>query len=175
MRKESFSLETFVRFMLFMKIKRGKEVELIDKYSVLTKQIFYNDDREGTTVKWINDGNMIDDLDDKRMETDCYAFSLFQISARDLPGADQSGFNDPYMRLFLLPEVDARKRETNVHPNEGNPFFDEHFKFPVSQEDLVEKIITLQVILFKFDFPGFLGSATAIQTKAKQKPWLADR
>lgn len=72
--------------------------------------------------------------------------SLF--TARELPGPDQSGFNDPYIRIFLTPEVDARKRETNIHPNEANPFFDEHFKFPVSQEDLKEKIITLQVRKF---------------------------
>ncbi|ODN01498.1 Synaptotagmin-1, partial [Orchesella cincta] len=68
------------------------------------------------------------------------------IEARDLPGADQSGFNDPYIRIFLTPEVDTRKRETNVRPNEANPYFDEQFKFPVSQEDLTEKIITLQVL-----------------------------
>jgi len=76
------------------------------------------------------------------------------VSARDLPGADQSGFNDPYIRIFLTPEVDTRKRETNVRPNEANPYFDEQFKFPVSQEDLTEKIITLQVSYY--DSHGWL-------------------
>jgi len=65
--------------------------------------------------------------------------------AHDLAGSDQGGFNDPYIRLYLTPEVDTRKRQTNIHRNDPNPFFDEHFKFPVSQDDLKEKSLTLQV------------------------------
>jgi hypothetical protein len=45
----------------------------------------------------------------------------------------------------MSPEVDARKRQTNIHRNDPNPFFDEHFKFPVSQDELKEKILILQV------------------------------
>jgi Ca2+-dependent lipid-binding protein len=65
--------------------------------------------------------------------------------AHDLAKGDHGGFNDPYIRLFISPEVDNRKRETNTHRNESNPFFDEHFKFPVSQEDMKEKVLLLQV------------------------------
>ncbi len=68
--------------------------------------------------------------------------------AHDLAGSSQGGFNDPYIRIFISPEVDSRKRQTNIHRNEPNPYFDEHFKFPVSQEDLKEKVLILQVRFF---------------------------
>lgn len=55
------------------------------------------------------------------------------------------------MRLSLLPEVDNRKRQTSIHRNDPNPFFDQHFKFPVSHEDLQDKILLLQV----FDYDRF--------------------
>lgn len=67
------------------------------------------------------------------------------IAAHDLAGSDQGGFNDPYVRLSLLPEVDNRSRQTPVHRNDPNPFFDQHFKFPVSHDDLSEKTLLLQV------------------------------
>ena len=75
-----------------------------------------------------------------------YFYVIFMMAiAHDLAGSDQGGFNDPYIRLFLTPEVDGRKRQTSTHRNDPNPFFDEHFKFPVSQEDLKEKTLILQV------------------------------
>lgn len=67
------------------------------------------------------------------------------IEAHDLAGSDQGGFNDPYVKLTLSPEVDARKRQTSIFRDNPNPFFDEHFKFPVSYEELQEKILVLQV------------------------------
>lgn len=67
------------------------------------------------------------------------------VPAQDLAGSGQGGFNDPYVRLSLSPEVDSRKRQTTIHRNNPNPFFDEHFKFPVSHEDLKEKSLVLQV------------------------------
>ncbi|KAK7867767.1 hypothetical protein R5R35_002266 [Gryllus longicercus] len=73
------------------------------------------------------------------------------IEAHDLAGSDQGGFNDPYVRLSLWPAVDARKRQTAIHRNEPNPFFDEHFKFPVSHEELQDKTLVLQV----FDYDRF--------------------
>ncbi|KAI4484076.1 hypothetical protein M0804_007532 [Polistes exclamans] len=57
------------------------------------------------------------------------------IEAHDLAGSDQGGFNDPYVKLTLSPEVDARKRQTPIHRNDPNPFFDQHFKFPVFDYD----------------------------------------
>lgn len=41
--------------------------------------------------------------------------------------------------------MDTRKRQTSIHRNEQNPVFDEQFKFPVSQDDLKEKTLILQV------------------------------
>jgi Ca2+-dependent lipid-binding protein len=71
----------------------------------------------------------------------CYIFFL----AHDLAGSEQGGFNDPYVRLSLQPEVDSRKRQTAIHRNDPNPFFDENFKFPVSMDDLTNKTLVLQV------------------------------
>lgn len=68
-----------------------------------------------------------------------------------MAGIDQGGFNDPYVRLSLLPEVDSRKRQTAIHRNDPNPFFDQHFKFPVSHDDLQSKALVLQV----FDYDRF--------------------
>lgn len=65
--------------------------------------------------------------------------------AHDLAGSEQGGFNDPYVRLSLQPEVDSRKRQTAIHRNDPNPFFDETFKFPVSMDDLQNKTLVLQV------------------------------
>ncbi|CAH0759040.1 unnamed protein product [Diatraea saccharalis] len=82
------------------------------------------------------------------------------IEAHDLAGYEAGGFNDPYVRVSLLPEVDTRVRQTPVHRNEANPFFDQHFKFPVSHDDLGDKTLLLQV----FDYDRFsrnevMGSA----------------
>lgn len=73
------------------------------------------------------------------------------IEAHDLRGSDEGGFSDPYVRVSLLPGVDSRKRQTSVHRNEVNPFFDEHFKFPVTHEELQAKELLLQV----FDYDRF--------------------
>ncbi|CAG5010142.1 unnamed protein product [Parnassius apollo] len=82
------------------------------------------------------------------------------IEAHDLAGYEAGGFNDPYVRVSLLPEVDTRVRQTPVHRNEANPFFDQHFKFPVSHDELGDKTLLLQV----FDYDRFsrnevMGSA----------------
>ncbi|XP_065350081.1 synaptotagmin-5 isoform X2 [Cloeon dipterum] len=78
-------------------------------------------------------------------------FTVHLIEAHDLAGSDQGGFNDPYVKLALVPEVDNRKRQTSIHRNDPNPFFDETFKFPVSMDDLQSKELVLQV----FDFDRF--------------------
>ncbi|XP_060800824.1 synaptotagmin-5 [Amyelois transitella] len=82
------------------------------------------------------------------------------IEAHDLAGYEAGGFNDPYVRVSLMPEVDTRVRQTPVHRNEANPFFDQHFKFPVSHDELGDKTLLLQV----FDYDRFsrnevMGSA----------------
>ncbi|XP_060532007.1 synaptotagmin-5-like [Cylas formicarius] len=73
------------------------------------------------------------------------------IEAHDLAGSDQGGFNDPYVRLAIVPEVDTRKRQTAIHRNDPNPLFNQLFKFPVSHEELKSKCLLLQV----FDYDRF--------------------
>ena len=74
------------------------------------------------------------------------------IEAHNLAGSEQGGFNDPYVKLTLSPEVDARKRQTPIHRNDPNPCFDQHFKFPVSHEELQDKTLLLQVRYIIFFF-----------------------
>ncbi|XP_050300266.1 synaptotagmin-5 isoform X2 [Anthonomus grandis grandis] len=78
-------------------------------------------------------------------------FVVHLIEAHDLAGSEQGGFNDPYVRLILTPEVDNRKRQTNIHRNDANPVFNDIFKFPVSHEELKSKSLLLQV----FDYDRF--------------------
>lgn len=59
---------------------------------------------------------------------------------------EDGGFRDPYVRLLLEPEVDKRKRQTLIHRGETNPYFDQHFKFPVSRDQLQGKELILQVL-----------------------------
>ncbi|XP_070169698.1 synaptotagmin-5 isoform X2 [Polyergus mexicanus] len=86
-----------------------------------------------------------------RYDFDKSDLDVHLIEAHDLAGSDQGGFNDPYVKLSLSPEVDSRKRQTQIHRNDPNPFFDQHFKFPVSYEELQEKTLVLQV----FDYDRF--------------------
>lgn len=48
--------------------------------------------------------------------------------------------------MLLLPEVDNRKRQTSIHRGEVHPYFDQHFKFPVSRDQLQGKELILQVL-----------------------------
>lgn len=47
---------------------------------------------------------------------------------------------------MLQPDVDSRKRQTHIHRGESNPYFDQHFKFPVSRDQLQGKELVLQVL-----------------------------
>lgn len=81
------------------------------------------------------------------------------IEANELAGSDAGGFNDPYVKLSLSPEVDARKRQTPIHRNEPNPLFDQQFKFPVSHEELQDKTLLLQVLDYdRFSRNDVVGS-----------------
>ncbi|XP_017754708.1 PREDICTED: synaptotagmin-5 [Eufriesea mexicana] len=81
------------------------------------------------------------------------------IEAHDLAGSDQGGFNDPYVKLTLSPEVDSRKRQTQIYRNESNPFFDQQFKFPVSNDELQDKTLVLQVLDYdRFSRNNIVGS-----------------
>lgn len=45
--------------------------------------------------------------------------------------------------------MDGRKRETAIRRGEAHPYFDEHFKFPVSRDQLSGRTLVLQV--FDYD------------------------
>lgn len=81
------------------------------------------------------------------------------IEAHDLAGSDQGGFHDPYVKLTLSPEVDSRKRQTQIYRNETNPFFDQQFKFPVSNDELQDRTLVLQVLDYdRFSRNDIVGS-----------------
>lgn len=71
------------------------------------------------------------------------------ITAHNLSSNEEGGFRDPYVRLSLHPEVDGRKRETAIHRGEEHPYFNEHFKWPVSRDQLNGRELVLQV--FDYD------------------------
>ncbi|XP_023245463.1 synaptotagmin-5 [Copidosoma floridanum] len=73
---------------------------------------------------------------------------VYLIKGENIPSSDHGGFNDPYIKLTLSPEVDARKRQTPVWSHEPNPHFDQHFKFPVSHDELQDKTLIVQVLDF---------------------------
>ncbi|XP_055383643.1 synaptotagmin-5 [Condylostylus longicornis] len=82
-----------------------------------------------------------------RIKYDHHLFDLtvHLIEAHNLCPIDEGGFRDPYVRLMLIPEVDQRKRQTSIYRGESNPYFDQHFKFPVSRDQLSGKELVLQV------------------------------
>ncbi|KAH8294367.1 hypothetical protein KR054_011708 [Drosophila jambulina] len=83
-----------------------------------------------------------------RVKYDYHLFDLtvHLIEAHNLSPIEEGGFRDPYVRLMLQPEVDSRKRQTHIHRGESNPYFDQHFKFPVSRDQLQGKELILQVL-----------------------------
>uniref|UniRef100_A0A1A9WE84 C2 domain-containing protein n=1 Tax=Glossina brevipalpis TaxID=37001 RepID=A0A1A9WE84_9MUSC len=83
-----------------------------------------------------------------RIKYDYHLFDLtvHLIEAHNLCPIEEGGFRDPYVRLFLEPEVDKRKRQTIIHRGQSNPYFDQHFKFPVSRDQLQGKELILQVL-----------------------------
>ncbi|XP_037939867.1 synaptotagmin-5 [Teleopsis dalmanni] len=83
-----------------------------------------------------------------RVKYDYHLFDLtvHLIEAHNLCPIEEGGFRDPYVRLMLQPEVDNRKRQTHIHHGESNPYFDQHFKFPVSRDQLQGKELILQVL-----------------------------
>ncbi|XP_062131140.1 synaptotagmin-11 isoform X1 [Drosophila sulfurigaster albostrigata] len=83
-----------------------------------------------------------------RVKYDYHLFDLtvHLIEAHNLSPIEEGGFRDPYVRLMLQPDVDNRKRQTHIHRGESNPYFDQHFKFPVSRDQLQGKELVLQVL-----------------------------
>ena len=52
------------------------------------------------------------------------------IQATDLPAMDMGGVSDPYVKVYLIPELKGQKKfETKVHRKTLNPFFNQAFEF----------------------------------------------
>lgn len=81
-----------------------------------------------------------------KYDSNLFDLTVHLIEAHNLCPSDEGGFRDPYVRLMLHPEVDQRKRQTAIHRRETHPYFDQHFKFPVSRDQLQGKELILQVL-----------------------------
>ena len=78
-------------------------------------------------------------------DSKCSDLQIHLIEAHDLCPFEEGGFREVYVRLELKPEIDQRKRETNIFRFDTNPYFNQHFKFPVSRDQLSEKELILLV------------------------------
>lgn len=78
-------------------------------------------------------------------DSKCSDLQIHLIEAHNLVPFEEGGFREVYVRLELKPEIDQRKRETNIFRFDTNPYFNQHFKFPVSRDQLSEKELILQV------------------------------
>ncbi|XP_036370712.1 synaptotagmin-6 isoform X2 [Octopus sinensis] len=99
------------------------------------------------------------------------------IEVHDLMCPDStSGFSDPYIKLFLYPEVDERRRQSSVQRRTLNPFFNEFFKFPIPYEDLQDKSLIFQVFNYdKFSRHSILGEVNVdlntVETSSSVEIW----
>ncbi|CRL00361.1 CLUMA_CG013632, isoform A [Clunio marinus] len=79
-------------------------------------------------------------------DSKCSDLQIHLIEAHNLSPFEEGGFREVYVRLELKPEIDQRKRETNIFRFDTNPYFNQHFKFPVSRDQLSEKELILHVL-----------------------------
>ncbi|KAG9334385.1 hypothetical protein JZ751_008134 [Albula glossodonta] len=70
--------------------------------------------------------------------------------AAQLKAMDMGGTSDPYVKVYNIPN-NTKTYETKVLRKTLNPVFDEHFKFQISQAELSQSTLVLQV----FDFNRF--------------------
>ncbi|XP_070621103.1 synaptotagmin-8 [Erythrolamprus reginae] len=70
--------------------------------------------------------------------------------AADLKAMDSGGTSDPYVIVFLTSDI-RKKYETKVHRKTLNPVYNESFIFQVSQAEVTEAILVMQV----YDFNRF--------------------
>ncbi|XP_053498230.1 synaptotagmin VIII [Ictalurus furcatus] len=70
--------------------------------------------------------------------------------AAELMAMDSSGTSDPYVKVYIRPNK-FKTYETKVFRKTLNPVFNEHFKYQISQKDLSESILMMQV----YDFNRF--------------------
>ncbi|XP_036431752.1 synaptotagmin VIII isoform X2 [Colossoma macropomum] len=70
--------------------------------------------------------------------------------AAELKAMDHGGTSDPYVKVYILP-YKSKTFETKVFRKTLNPVFNEHFKYQMSQKELSESTLVMQV----YDFNRF--------------------
>ncbi|XP_017555625.1 synaptotagmin VIII isoform X1 [Pygocentrus nattereri] len=70
--------------------------------------------------------------------------------ATELKAMDHGGTSDPYVKVYILP-YKSKTFETKVFRKTLNPVFNEHFKYQMSQKELSESTLVMQV----YDFNRF--------------------
>ena len=84
---------------------------------------------------------------------------LYSRPAQDLPPSELlGGFNDPYIRISMVPSVDERIRQSSVKRRTSNPYYNEYFKFPVAFDDVKDKLLTFHMYDYdKFSRHNLIG------------------
>lgn len=77
---------------------------------------------------------------------DKYRLNLKRITLVIGEGIVGGEFSEPYIRLNLDPPVDNRVRQTGTK-SESSPLLDQHYKFPVSHDELPCHSLVIQVLL----------------------------
>lgn len=74
----------------------------------------------------------------------------------------RASIKEAHVRISLVTEVDQRRRQSVLRFNDGvHCFFDEYFKFPVSHDDLRDKILRFQICDYdRFSRPCVIGNLT---------------
>ncbi|XP_049298664.1 synaptotagmin-B [Anopheles funestus] len=68
------------------------------------------------------------------------------VEAQDLTPAGDTGFRDPYVKMFLEPDDEQRTQQTAVHRTETHPYFDQQLSFPLKPRNLVKSNFVLQLL-----------------------------
>ncbi|TRY81711.1 hypothetical protein DNTS_026019 [Danionella cerebrum] len=70
--------------------------------------------------------------------------------AAALQAMDSGGTSDPYVKIYILPSK-SKTFETKVFRKTLNPVFNETFRYPIPQKELIESTLVMQV----YDFNRF--------------------
>uniref|UniRef100_A0A182K347 C2 domain-containing protein n=1 Tax=Anopheles christyi TaxID=43041 RepID=A0A182K347_9DIPT len=68
------------------------------------------------------------------------------VEAQDLTPAGDTGFRDPYVKMYLEPDEEQRTQQTAVHRTETHPYFDQQLSFPLKPRNLVKSNFVLQLL-----------------------------
>ncbi|XP_055624902.1 synaptotagmin-5 [Toxorhynchites rutilus septentrionalis] len=68
------------------------------------------------------------------------------VEAQELTAPTESGFRDPYVRMFLDTDEENRTLQTAVHRTETHPYFDQNFSIPLKPRNLVKSNFILQLL-----------------------------